>query len=279
MKKVHLCSFASPDLDLSVKRFVEQANKLKFYDKIKIYGKNDLSEKILNQIKTFKYPIKYQRLYGYACWKPFIIKDYIKKIPEGEIIQYSDIGCHLNVEGLKRLNEYIEMCEKKNVLTFQYKLPEWKDISDFKFQQYFEYEWTKGDTWRYLDIKNNSDILKTEQIWSGTIFFKNNSFSKKIIDNWLNASSQNNLIDDCPSITENHEDFKEHRHDQSIFSIICKKNNIFSISASECEWAEKNNQRTWDHLKKFPIQAKRDKQFNFLKRFIHRQIKTFKRYF
>ena len=38
------------------------------------------------------------------------------------------------------------------------------------------------------------------------------------------------------------------RHDQSAFSLICKKNKIFSLSASECEWAELNGRKTWEHL-------------------------------
>ena len=85
------------------------------------------------------------------------------------------------------------------------------------------------------------------------------------------------IISDNTSKIDNHKNFKEHRHDQSIFSIICKKNNIFSLSASECEWAEYQNVRLWNHLDKFPILAKRDKRFNFIKRFINRQMKNFKR--
>ena len=51
------------------------------------------------------------------------------------------------------------------------------------------------------------------------------------------------------------------------------------LSASECEWGEDNKGRTWEHLKNFPILAKRDKKYNFLKRFINRQKKNFKRIF
>ena len=64
---------------------------------------------------------------------------------------------------------------------------------------------------------------------------------------------------------------------QSVFSILSKLNNSYKFSASECEWAEYNNQRVWDHIDNYPILAKRDKQFNIFKRFINRQIKTFNR--
>ena len=51
------------------------------------------------------------------------------------------------------------------------------------------------------------------------------------------------------------------------------------MSASECEWAENEKGRYWDHLKYFPILAKRDKKFNLFKRFYLRQLKNIKRIF
>jgi hypothetical protein len=42
-KKVYLCSFASHDLDLSVKRFVTQAKNLQFYESIKVFRPSDFS--------------------------------------------------------------------------------------------------------------------------------------------------------------------------------------------------------------------------------------------
>ena len=53
-----LCAFASDDLNLSVKRFFDQAKQLKFYEEIKIFGENDLSDDLKIRIKSFKYPIK-----------------------------------------------------------------------------------------------------------------------------------------------------------------------------------------------------------------------------
>ena len=44
MKNLFLCSFASSDLKRSVVRFEEQAINMRIYEKIKIYGYNDLSK-------------------------------------------------------------------------------------------------------------------------------------------------------------------------------------------------------------------------------------------
>ena len=277
MTKVYLCSFASPDLDLSVKRFINQSKNLMFYEDIKIFRIKDLSEELVKQINSFSYPVKNKRLFGYACWKPYVIKTYLNQIPKNSILQYSDIGCHFNINGKNKLWQYVDLCNKKNALTFQYRLPEWKNFKGYKYQEYFEYQFTKGDVWRFMKIKNDSKILNSEQIWSGSLFFKNNLKSKKIVNEWYNLTKINYLIDDSPSKSKNHNLFEEHRHDQSIFSILCKKNNIYNLSASECEWAVHKKTRTWNHLNNFPILAKRDKKFNLIKRFINRQKKNLKR--
>ena len=45
---VYLCSFASPDLNLSVDRFVDQAVSTNFYQNIKVFRPKDLSKKSLD---------------------------------------------------------------------------------------------------------------------------------------------------------------------------------------------------------------------------------------
>ena len=65
--------------------------------------------------------------------------------------------------------------------------------------------------------------------------------------------------------------------DNKKFAQLCKKNSINSISAYECEWGEKDNVRTWEHNLDYPILAKRDLEYNFIKRFILRQKKNFNR--
>ena len=125
MKNLFLCSFASSDLKRSVVRFEKQAINMRIYEKIKIYGYNDLSKEKKLQIDNF-FKIKQKRLYGYACWKAFVIKKLLDQIPKDSILQYSDIGCHLNSKGIDRLKEYARLCDENSILTFQYKKPNFR---------------------------------------------------------------------------------------------------------------------------------------------------------
>ena len=277
LSKVYLCSFASPDLKLSVNRFIKQSHELKFYDEVKIFDWKDLSLEKQKQMKSI-FNKGQKRLFGYGSWKAEIILSYLNQIPKNSILQYSDIGCIFNPNGRERLKEYIQITDKKNILAFKYSDPNFNIKNKYKFQIYYENQYTKADAWEYFNIDDNSDILKREQVWSGTMFFKNNIYAKEILNNWKKALNVTSLIDDSSSQKKNHSNFIEHRHDQSIFSLICKKENIFCLSASECEWAEFENKRIWSHLKNYPVLAKRDKKFNFIKRFINRQKKNIARF-
>ena len=125
MKKLFLCSFASQDLKNSVKRFIKQSNETDFYKDVKIFGWNDLSTN-KKETNKFFFDKNNKRLFGYACWKPEIILNYLNEIPEGSILQYSDIGCHLNKSGLERLKHYLDIMKDNNILAFQYKKPNFK---------------------------------------------------------------------------------------------------------------------------------------------------------
>ena len=49
----YLCSFASPDLEKSKKRFLSQAKNIGVYKKVKVFGIDDLSVSTRKQIENF----------------------------------------------------------------------------------------------------------------------------------------------------------------------------------------------------------------------------------
>ena len=277
--KVYLCSFASHDLNLSVNRFISQARNMRIYENIKVFRPSDFSEELKARIKKlFKQGGK-NRYYGFDSWRPEIIKKYLKDLPEGSIVHYSDIGNHLNHNGVQRLNNYISMTEEYNMTVFEYGDPssQFKNYN-YKFQKYMEYQFTKGDVLKYFNLTNESEIFNSPQIWGGTFFLKKSNFSSIFLNQWELANKNTQLLDDSPSINKNHKEFIGMRGCQSIFSIISKLNNVNKLSATECDWAEYDGKREWNHLNNYPILAKRDKQFSIFKRFLNRQKKNLSRY-
>ena len=81
------------------------------YSQIKIFRPKDLNLNLQNRIKEI-IKKKGPYLYGHAIWKCRIVKDYLLTLPENSILQYSDIGCHLNKEGIEKFKEYISEGER-----------------------------------------------------------------------------------------------------------------------------------------------------------------------
>ena len=66
------------------------------------------------------------------------------------------------------------------------------------------------------------------QTFANTVMLYVCKETRSLIDEWYNISCDYHLIDDSPSIISNHNEFREHRHDQSILSLLIKKNNLFN---------------------------------------------------
>ena len=156
------------------------------------------------------------------------------------------------------------------------------NFSDYEFPNILEFHYTKEDLFKYFDVQKNLKITNTPQVWGGSFFIKKTKKSMKILNEHFEITRKRfDLIDDDPSkfIEKSRDGFIQHRHSQSVLSIIVKLANCKLLSAYESEWAlNENKVRTFSHLEKFPIIAKRDKKKNIYSRFIDRQRRTFNRY-
>ena len=278
-RKIFLVAFGTKDLKKSAKRLRLQAQNSKFYDDIKIFD-NEFFDKDMNFMVEKLIKDKKVRGYGYWIWKPYFILRVLEEIEYGDIINYMDIGCHIIKKNSRRFHEYINLIsnEKKWLLPFQYKIIYSNLSKNFNYPNREEYKFTKSDLLNYFGFLSDKSMLETPQYWAGNFFIKKTDDSIKFIKEWLNIFYERfDLVDDTTSKIKNHKDFIENRHDQSVFSILCKKNNLDSLSAYECDWAILNHKRTWDHNIDSPILAKRDLDYGILKRFLNRQKKTFKR--
>ena len=278
-KKITLLSFATSDLSRSIERFKKQANDTNYYDQIYVSTPDNLIEKDRKKINFLLQKGK-KRGYGYWFWKPLLLINFLENMENDNIAHYMDIGFHINKTTSNRFYEYLELLNQNNtwLLAFQYKPMENRIYSKFRFPEREEFKYTKADLFSYFQKLEDKKITHTPQFSAGNFFFKKNEMTKKFLYDWLEVFEKRfDLIDDTPSKIKNFTNFVENRHDQSVFSILCKINCIESLSAYEFDWIEKNNKRTWEHIQNFPFFAKRDLEYNFFKRFINRQIKNFNR--
>ena len=277
-RKITLFAFASKDLKRSADRLKAQAKDTNYYDEIKILGPQDFDNKMTEKFNSLNKNDK-KKGYGYWFWKPFFLKKIMDSGNVGEIVHYVDIGCHIQNKNT-RFQDYMKILTKQDIwiLPFQY-FTDTNFSNDISFNQRYEYQFTKADLLDYFGFLNEKKITHTPQYWAGSFFLKNCEKTKNFLSEWISFFDEKfELINDSKSFLKNYDGFVENRHDQSVFSLLCKKYSIKSLSAYECEWGEKSNKRTWEHNSKNPILAKRDLKYNFVKRFLIRQKKNWNRF-
>ena len=203
----------------AVNRVSEQANKLKFFDKI-ISGNLEYLKN--NCFKEYDFNNKFisqnAKGLGYWIWKPILLKHVLETSQENSIVLYADSGCEFSSVNLQSIQYFFELAQKKNTVFF--KLP------------YHEAEWTKADLFDHKMINiNNPENLN--QISATYFFIKNTLQNRNFINKWYFIACENNYhyLNDTPSFTKNHSDFVEHRHDQSILSCLVHSNKLYNCSS------------------------------------------------
>lgn len=151
------------------------------------------------------------RGYGFYLWKPYIIKRQLDKMAEGDILVYADAGCTINPNGLPRFLEYIKMLETN---------PEKYGLISFQMIHLEELKYSKRLLLETMDATDT--MIITGQCVGGIQIIKKNAHSSMIINEWWNLASQYPLINDTRNINE-YGQFIDHRHDQSIYSLVVKK--------------------------------------------------------
>ena len=275
---IYLCSFASPNLFLSKIRFNSQLNTFGYYDGYKIFSYNDLPSEAKEFIKLCKKE-KDLRGYGYWIWKPLIIKKYLKSLPKDSILHYCDIGSEFNIyqETKKNfLDDLKKLCEIKNMVAFDYSEPINKD-QDLNYKILYEFQLTKNELFKFYNIDKDSKIYNSPQYSAGSFFLKNCSASFEFIEEWLKPFRfSKKLVDNSESSFEQHKKFIEHRHDQSVFSILCKLKNIYTLSVYDYfEHSFYQNIPYWENLLVSPLHHKRNLRYvsiNKLLKFLKRKI-------
>lgn len=175
------------------------------------------------------------RGYGYWLWKPYIVKKQLELMNDNDILVYADSGCELNVNGLPRLIEYFNAVKSHECGLLSFQMP------------HLEKSYTKMDTIAHL---NADDLKNTGQLVGGIFVLRKCEHTVNLVNLWYSTCCNYHLIDDTPSQLPNDCTFVDHRHDQSVWSILRKKFGILAI-------ADETWFHNWNDGANMPILAKR----------------------
>lgn len=216
MKKI-LISFANQKYYKSQQLLEKTAYEIGNVDKV--YSYTDVWLKEQEFYNKNKFIFDQPRGCGYWLWKMYILSEIFYNEPNS-IICYCDSG----VSVLKSLNELFNLTEEKNKLVF--KVP--GDHPNKK--------WTKKDAF-ILTNCDSQEYWNSPQINGAISFWKNTEENILFIKEWLRYCKDARILTDLPNICgqQNSLEFKDHRHDQSILSLLVKKYNI-EIFRDPTQW-------------------------------------------
>lgn len=176
-------------------------------DKVIAYTENDIDKEFYEKNKHI---LTQPRGNGYWLWKPYIIKKTLDRIEYGDYVIYIDSGA----------------CYKNDIHYLINKLEEdQNDIMCFGLE-YPEKKYTKRDAFILMDC-DTKKYTDSNQILGGFILIKKTDKTINLVTDWLNYAQDYRIITDSENECgkPNYAIFVENRHDQTVFSLTCKKYN------------------------------------------------------
>ena len=190
-------------------------------DRVFCLGPNDIDSDFKDK---YSHILQQRRGAGYWLWKPYLILKYLKeRVNYDEILIYSDSG----VTFLKSFLPVIELMDSLKT-----------DIGCFEIIQ-VEKKWTKRDLFITMGL-DKPEYTDTFQRMASYQVIRKTQFTLKFYEEYLNLCTIEHNITDTSSVANNYDSFKEHRHDQSIFSLLTKKYNI-PCMRDPCQWNFEGN--------------------------------------
>ena len=199
MRKIKLVTFCTDDFEISA-RLLKRTSLKNGIDLVYIKTPEDIS----NLIEANPNIFANKKGFGYYSWHPYVIRNLLNESDENDLIIYCDSGIKIkhNIEPL------LKPFEHDNInFHFFY-------VGGHKSNR----EWTKAETLKQLNFNTEPDF---NQLMGGFQIYRCCNESKLFIDVMCQK-----IIDPIVLFSENITDepnpeyFKEHRHNQSLLTIL-----------------------------------------------------------
>lgn len=180
------------------------------FDAILQYTREDIDASFYEKNKEI---LTQKRGAGYWLWKPYFIFKTLQNIKEGDVVFYSDSGA----EFVKPMEPLFSLIKEKEVVGF-------KMSGNHKERQY-----TRKAVVEALSLNPNQTANLNQDLASFIGVKKTSHTVKKdhVIGTWLDRCQVPDLIMDQPRSSDEFEEFIDHRHDQSLWSLVSKLHNVY----------------------------------------------------
>lgn len=216
--KSYLINYATPRFFSSQLRN-SQTGLAAGFSSVLQWRKEDIEPQFYNQHSLI---LNQSRGGGYWLWKPYFILRTLEMIEEGDSVFYSDAGATFSRD-CAPLREVINK-NQSGVVGFQLAGP------------HKEGAWTRRNVLQALDM-DTEEIRWSQQHMASFLMVKKTPFAVDFIAKWLELCTDPLLLTDAVEEEglESFSEFQEHRHDQSLLSLLIKKHGI-SVVPDPTQW-------------------------------------------
>lgn len=205
----HFITFGNRRFRQSRERLRREAEALGVFDSARFFTPRDFDPDFWAAHGEFME--RHGRGFGFYIWKPYFVRRTLLELGEGDVLVYADAGCKIYPQYRPRLLEYFEMltAESTGMLSFQLRSR--------------ERAYTKADLAARLGVLDRPEFMDARQVAGTVQIIRRCPHAEMVVGEWLAIATEDyHLIDNTPSRLPNHPEFREHRFDQSIISLLVK---------------------------------------------------------
>lgn len=182
------------------------------FDKARLYGPEDLDGTRFRDENSAV--LDQPRGAGYWLWKPYLIKKALETAAPSEVVFYCDAGRNSYYQFTRRPTQ-LEKAVRRNTHGFLLgaSAPQLGTIQN----------WTKRDCLLLMDA-DTEELLRRPMIMTWSLW-TNSPQARSFLDRWLGYCRDPRCLTDMPNTLgeSNYSEFRDHRHDQSIATILAYK--------------------------------------------------------
>lgn len=146
---------------------------------------------------------------GYWRWKPYLLLKHLESVADGDVVVWLDYDLILahDLTALFCLGQNSE-----------------SGVALFHFPCHVERYWTKAEL--AVAMGATEAMLSTTQIYGGLVILRKTPESLSFVREWLKWTLEGEWVTDTLDPSRQDPNFREHRHDQSILSLLAKRRGI-----------------------------------------------------
>lgn len=204
--KIVAISYGSNSFKKQLEYLQKSALEIAKVDEFYPYGPDDIDKEFKNKNS---YILSKGRGNGYWLWKPyFIVKTFKNHLKDGDYLIYSDAGTFFT----DRAQLLVDFLNERGAQMYLHRLP------------HLEKYYTKRDAFILLGA-DLPFFTETGQFNAAFQVYKKSKFTEIFLDEYLYYAQDKRIItdDDNELGLPNYDGFIDHRHDQSVLSLLTKK--------------------------------------------------------